>query len=76
MRRDSLRAGIRAGIPFAIAAGVLAISFGVVAKPVLGAEATLAMSALVFAGSAQFGSLAVLAGGGGVAVSDMRVNGC
>jgi predicted branched-subunit amino acid permease len=69
MRRDSLRAGIRAGIPFAIAAGVLAISFGVVAKPVLGTEATLAMSALVFAGSAQFGSLAVLAGGGGVAAA-------
>lgn len=69
MRRDSLRAGIRAGIPFAIAAGVLAVSFGVVAEPVLGAHATLAMSALVFAGSAQFGSLAVLGGGGGVAAA-------
>jgi predicted branched-subunit amino acid permease len=69
MRRDSLRAGIRAGIPFAIAAGVLAVSFGVVAEPVLGTQATLAMSALVFAGSAQFASLAVLGGGGGVAAA-------
>jgi branched chain amino acid efflux pump len=69
MRRDSLREGIRAGIPFAIAAGVLAISFGVVAEPVIGTEATLAMSVFVFAGSAQFGALAVLGGGGGVAAA-------
>jgi len=69
VRRESLRAGIRAGIPFALAAGVLAVSFGVVAEPVLGAGATLAMSAFVFAGSAQFGSLAVLAGGGGLAAA-------
>jgi predicted branched-subunit amino acid permease len=69
MRRDSLVAGIRAGIPFAIAAGVLAVSFGVLAEPVLGTEATLVMSAFVFAGSAQFGSLAVLGGGGGVAAA-------
>jgi predicted branched-subunit amino acid permease len=67
MRRESLRAGIRAGIPFAIAAGVLAVSFGVLAKPVIGTGATLVMSALVFAGSAQFGSVAVLGGGGGLA---------
>ena len=38
-----------------------AISFGVLAEPVIGAVATLAMSAFVFAGSAQFGSVAVLA---------------
>jgi predicted branched-subunit amino acid permease len=54
-------------VPFAVAAFVLAVSFGVIAEPVLGTGATLAMSALVFAGSAQFGSVAVLAGGGGVA---------
>jgi predicted branched-subunit amino acid permease len=60
---------MRAGVPFAIAAGVLAVSFGVVAEPVLGSHATLAMSALVFAGSAQFASLAVLGGGGGVAAA-------
>jgi predicted branched-subunit amino acid permease len=69
VRRESLRAGIRAGIPFAVAAGLLAVSFGVLAEPVLGAGATLAMSAFVFAGSAQFGSVAVLAGGGGLAAA-------
>jgi predicted branched-subunit amino acid permease len=69
VRRESLRAGIRAGIPFAIAAGVLAVSFGVVAEPVVGTTATLVMSAFVFAGSAQFGSVAVLAGGGGLAAA-------
>jgi branched chain amino acid efflux pump len=66
MRRESLRAGFRAGVPFAIAAGVLAISFGVVAEPVIGTAATLVMSIVVFAGAAQFGSLAVLAAGGGI----------
>lgn len=69
MPRDSLRAGFRAGVPFAIAAGLLAVSFGVLAEPVLGSSATLVMSALVFAGSAQFGALAVLGGGGGVAAA-------
>jgi len=66
MRRASFRAGIRAGIPFAVAAGVLAVSFGVLAEPVIGAGATLALSAFVFAGSAQFGSVAVLGAGGGL----------
>lgn len=69
MRRDSLRAGVRAGIPFAMAAGLLAVSFGVVAEPVIGIAATFVMSALVFAGSAQFGSVAVLAAGGGAAAA-------
>ena len=69
VRRESLRAGFRAGIPFAIAAGVLAISFGVVAEPVIGTAATLVMSVLVFAGAAQFGSVAVLAAGGGIATA-------
>ena len=69
MPRDSLRAGFRAGVPFAIAAGLLAVSFGVLAEPVIGSSATLVMSAVVFAGSAQFGALAVLGGGGGVAAA-------
>jgi 4-azaleucine resistance transporter AzlC len=62
--RASLRAGIAAGTPFAIAAGLLAVSFGVLAEPVLGAGPAVAMSAIVFAGSAQFAALAVLAAGG------------
>jgi 4-azaleucine resistance transporter AzlC len=63
--RSSLRAGFRAGIPFAVAAGLLAFSFGVIARPVLGPVAPVVMSAVVFAGSAQYAALAVLAAGGG-----------
>lgn len=68
-RADRLRAGLRAGIPFALAAFVLAISFGVLAEPVMGTWAPIVMSAIVFAGSAQFGALAVLAAGGDAATA-------
>ncbi len=64
-QRASLRAGLRAGLPYAIAALLLAISFGVLARPVMGTVAPIVMSAVVFAGSAQFAALAVLAAGGG-----------
>ena len=48
------------------AAGILiGVSFGVLARPVMGPVAPIVMSALLFAGSAQFGALAVLAAGGG-----------
>jgi predicted branched-subunit amino acid permease len=69
MDRESLKDGIRAGTPVAIAVALVAISFGVLAEPVVGAGATLALSALVFAGSAQFGSVAVLGAGGGLAAA-------
>jgi predicted branched-subunit amino acid permease len=48
-----------------MAAAVVGLSFGVLAEPVIGAAAAIAMSALVFAGAAQFAALAVLAAGGG-----------
>jgi predicted branched-subunit amino acid permease len=51
-------------MPFGIAGLLLGISFGVVAEPVLGAASAIAMSVLVFAGGAQFASVAVLAAGG------------
>ncbi|HEX4733984.1 MAG TPA: AzlC family ABC transporter permease [Thermoleophilaceae bacterium] len=60
----TLRDGIRVGIPFGIAAGLVGISFGVVAEPIMGAGPAIAMSAFVFAGAAQFGATAVLASGG------------
>jgi predicted branched-subunit amino acid permease len=50
-RQSSFAAGVRAGVPYAVAAFLLALSFGVVARPTLGAGATIVMSALVFAGS-------------------------
>lgn len=60
----SFRRGARAGAPFALASLVLAVSFGVLARPVMGTAAPIVMSAVVFAGSAQFAALAVLAAGG------------
>jgi 4-azaleucine resistance transporter AzlC len=62
--RERRRAGIRRGIPFGIAVFAIAISFGVLARPLMGAVAPIVMSILVFSGSAQFGALAVLAAGG------------
>src|SRR3954463_13129918 len=56
--------GIRRGIPFGIAAFLAGVSFGVVAKPAIGAAPAIAMSVFVFAGAAQFGATAVLASGG------------
>ena len=51
IRTDSatLRDGIRVGIPFGILAFLIGFSFGVVAEPVMGAGAAIAMSAFVFA---------------------------
>jgi 4-azaleucine resistance transporter AzlC len=60
-----LNEGMRAGAPISLASLVLGISFGVLAEPVMGSVAPIVMSAIVFAGSAQFGALAVLAAGGG-----------
>jgi predicted branched-subunit amino acid permease len=66
-RRERFRAGVRAGVPFAIAGGLLALSFGVVAEGAgMSAGAAIAMSAIVFAGSAQFTAIAILAQGGTV----------
>ncbi|HEU0024030.1 MAG TPA: AzlC family ABC transporter permease [Thermoleophilaceae bacterium] len=65
MIRPHLRPGVRAGVPLALAAVMLGVSFGVLARPVMGSVAPIVMSAVVFAGAAQFGALAVLASGGG-----------
>jgi predicted branched-subunit amino acid permease len=64
-RLAEYRHGLRAGVGFGAAAGVVGISFGVVAQPVMGSIAPIVMSVFVFAGSAQFGATAVLASGGG-----------
>jgi 4-azaleucine resistance transporter AzlC len=65
----SFRSGLRLGVPVGIAGFALAISFGVLARPVMGEAAPIVMSAIVFAGSAQFGAVAVLAAGGGPAAA-------
>jgi 4-azaleucine resistance transporter AzlC len=62
----TFREGVRAGLPYAAASSVLALSFGVVATDLgVPAVAAVVMSAIVFAGSAQFAAIAVLAAGGG-----------
>jgi 4-azaleucine resistance transporter AzlC len=58
------RPGLRAGIGFGLAAFLVGISFGVLAEPLMGPVAPVVMSAVVFAGAAQFGATAVLVAGG------------
>lgn len=65
--RARLRAGLRAGTPFGLAGSVLALSFGVVAVQAgVPRLAAVVMSVVVFAGSAQFASIGILASGGGL----------
>src|SRR4051794_36137083 len=65
-RRARFRRGFVAGLPYAVVGIVVSMSFGVVAHdvgfPVL---AIVVMSVVVFAGSAQFTALSILASGGG-----------
>ena len=63
--REAFRTGVRVGVPYAVACFLLALSFGVIAQPLMGDVAPIVMSVFVFAGSAQFASTAVLAAGGG-----------
>jgi predicted branched-subunit amino acid permease len=66
-RGERFRSGVRAGLPFGIAGLLVAVSFGVVATDAgLSPLAAVVMSAIVHAGSAQFASIAILAGGGTV----------
>jgi 4-azaleucine resistance transporter AzlC len=69
-RNARLRAGLRAGVPFAIAGSLLSVSFGIVAQDAgLSQVAAIVMSAIVFAGSAQFTAIAILSQGGTVAAA-------
>jgi 4-azaleucine resistance transporter AzlC len=64
--------GLRAGIPFAVAGALLSLSFGVEARETgFSAVAAIVMSAIVFAGSAQFAAIAILASGGGAGAAVM-----
>jgi 4-azaleucine resistance transporter AzlC len=59
-----VRRGIRVAAPVAVAVFFVGVSFGVVARPLMGQVAPIVMSMIVFAGSAQFAAVAVLADGG------------
>ena len=65
--RRSFRAGLRAGVPYALAGAVVALSFGVLARDAgFSAVGAIVMSAIVFAGSAQFAAISIVAAGGGL----------
>lgn len=64
---DSFRRGLRLGVPYAAVATILSMSFGVLAVQVgFTPLQAIATSALVFGGSAQFASLAIVGAGGGI----------
>ena len=68
--QPSFAAGIRLGIPYAFVGFVLSMSFGVLARQAgFSALQAIVTSAIVFAGSAQFAGLAVLASGGTAAAA-------
>jgi 4-azaleucine resistance transporter AzlC len=60
---------VRVGVPLAAASLLVGLSFGVLAEPVMGQAGPIVMSAALFAGSAQFAAVAVLADGGGAAAA-------
>ena len=67
MDSGRFREGFRAAVPYAIAGFVLSMSFGVLARDAGFSEVqAIVMSAIVFAGSAQFTALTVIAAGGSV----------
>ena len=62
--------GVRAGLPFALAGGLLAVSFGVLASDIgMPGWTAILMSAIVFAGSAQIAALGIIGAGGGLAAA-------
>ena len=64
---ESFRRGIRLGAPFAVAGSLMSLSFGVIAVEAgMPAVAAIVMSAIVFAGSAQFAAVAITSAGGGI----------
>ena len=64
---ERFREGLRASAPYAVTSLILSFSFGAVAVAAgLSPLAAVVMSAVVYAGSAQFASVGILAAGGGV----------
>lgn len=64
---ESFRRGVRLGLPYAAVGIVLSMSFGVLAVQVgFTPLQAVVLSALVFGGSAQFATLAIVGAGGGI----------
>ena len=65
----SFAQGARRVVPFSIAVLGFGMSFGVLARPEMGAVAPIVMSATTFAGSAQFAAISILNAGGTLAAA-------
>jgi 4-azaleucine resistance transporter AzlC len=65
----SFAQGARRVVPFSIAVLGFGMSFGVLARPEMGAVAPIVMSATTFAGSAQFAAVSILNAGGTLAAA-------
>ena len=64
-RTASVRAGFRRALPYAAVGFLLSMSFGILARDAgFSAVAAIVMSAIVFAGSAQFAAVSIIASGG------------
>jgi 4-azaleucine resistance transporter AzlC len=65
--RFELRRGAVTAVPLAIAVGLFGVSFGVLSTTSggIGAAQAIVMSAITFAGSAQFAAASVISAGGG-----------
>jgi len=63
---DAKADALRKSAVLALPTAALGVTFGLLAAPLMGGPAALAMSALVWSGAAQFGAVSVLSAGGGV----------
>jgi 4-azaleucine resistance transporter AzlC len=69
-QRSSLRAGVLAAAPLAVAFAGFGVAFGSLARTAgLGPAAAVVLSATAFAGSAQFAAVSVMGAGGSVAAA-------
>lgn len=66
MSTTAARRALRASLPLVLPTAAVGVSFGLLAAPVLGPGWAVAMSALVWSGTGQFGALSALSAGGGV----------
>jgi 4-azaleucine resistance transporter AzlC len=61
---STFRDGARRAAPIVLPTAALGVSFGVLAKPIMGPVAPVVMSIIVFSGGAQFAALSVLQASG------------
>lgn len=69
MKTTSVWPLVRPSLPLALPTAAIGITFGLLGAPLLGTWACIAMSALVWAGIAQFAAVSALGSGAGLAIS-------